>query len=169
MKLSYYEQLKHPKWQKMRLEVLEAAGWKCSSCACTDKTLHVHHKQYIKGRAAWDYDMSNFEALCETCHADAHNSKEIINEILAALPSEMWMSAASLLAGWAHGYIGSDLMSKVYDAQAEEAGELAWAVGDIDIFDVIKLRCHVVDVIASGERLFPQDGQKAEGDTNGES
>lgn len=65
---SYWEQLKHPKWQRKRLEVLNAAGFKCSRCGDADDTLHVHHSYYERGKAPWDYPTASLHALCEDCH-----------------------------------------------------------------------------------------------------
>ena len=71
--MNYKEQLKHPRWQKCRLELLNQANWQCWSCGNTEKTLHVHHKTYEKGKDVWDYPDSNFIVLCEDCHKLAHN------------------------------------------------------------------------------------------------
>lgn len=56
LKMAYRDQLLHPNWQRKRLEMLEAAGWECTSCGGAEKTLHVHHKRYVKGRMAWEYE-----------------------------------------------------------------------------------------------------------------
>lgn len=72
-RLSYAEQLKHPFWQRKRLEVLDAANFACERCGAAESTLHVHHKRYRRGRMAWQYPRSDFEALCEKCHSIEHN------------------------------------------------------------------------------------------------
>jgi hypothetical protein len=54
-KLTYREQLLHPKWQKRRLEILNRAGFACEDCEDDQTTLHVHHKIYRKGAKAWEY------------------------------------------------------------------------------------------------------------------
>lgn len=101
MTMTYAEQLRRPEWQKVRLQVLNAASWKCESCADEESTLHVHHKSYIKGRKAWDYELRNFEALCEHCHKESHEQKERVNQVLANIPSSMWGGAADTLVFWA--------------------------------------------------------------------
>ena len=53
-KNTYFKMLKSPKWQKKRLEVLEAAEFKCSNCGSSEKTLHIHHSYYEKGKAPWE-------------------------------------------------------------------------------------------------------------------
>lgn len=75
-KMSYSEQLKHPNWQRKRLEVLEAADWSCERCFAENVTLHVHHRAYVKGRMAWEYENSELEALCKDCHEGEHADQE---------------------------------------------------------------------------------------------
>lgn len=76
---TYAEKLKHPKWQKKRLEILERDGFRCQWCSSKEKTLHVHHKTYGKGKQPWDYPEGNFLTLCEECHVSIEEKK---NEIL---------------------------------------------------------------------------------------
>lgn len=70
VKLSYSEKLKDPRWQKLRLQILERDEWMCQSCSSKDKTLHVHHVHYIYGLDPWEYeDESQFLiTLCVDCH-----------------------------------------------------------------------------------------------------
>lgn len=65
---SYSELLKHPEWQKKRLEILQEHNFTCEMCFCDDKTLHVHHIQYKKGKKPWEYEKQNFMVLCEEFH-----------------------------------------------------------------------------------------------------
>lgn len=105
MKLTYAEQMRRPEWQKVRLLVLERAGWKCEQCGEEEKMLHVHHKRYFKGRMAWDYGLDNFEALCESCHKENHQHRERIETVLASIPGYMWEQAADVLTFWAWEYL----------------------------------------------------------------
>jgi len=70
------EQLARPEWQKKRLEILNRDEFKCQSCESKEKTLHVHHKIYLKGRMAWEYEDDNFETLCKDCHTETEQCKE---------------------------------------------------------------------------------------------
>lgn len=74
----YSELLKNPKWQKVRLEVMNRDNWKCTRCKKTDKTLNVHHTEYHKGKKPWEYDIKFLVTLCENCHGIEH--KEIAPE-----------------------------------------------------------------------------------------
>lgn len=70
--MAYADDLRHPKWQRKRLEVMQAADWRCSSCSSEDRTLHVHHRRYVKGRKPWEYDNTDLISLCEECHTLFH-------------------------------------------------------------------------------------------------
>jgi hypothetical protein len=63
---TYAEKLKDPRWQKVRLKVLERDGWRCVCCGNSRRTLHVHHLKYNK--EPWDADPKHLETLCEHCH-----------------------------------------------------------------------------------------------------
>lgn len=95
--MSYAQQLKHPKWQKKRLEVLEAAGWACEWCGDTETTFHVHHKQYRKGAMAWEYAREELAALCEKCHSEEHEAKKELDALLA----EMDVTSVKRMVGYA--------------------------------------------------------------------
>lgn len=71
---SYNEKLKDPRWQRKRLEALQAADWKCAACKATDKTLHVHHKKYAG--EPWEVPLGWLQVLCEDCHESEHGKKE---------------------------------------------------------------------------------------------
>lgn len=81
-KRTYYEKLKDPRWQEMRLRVLEREKFTCQCCHSKDETLHVHHGHYKKGADPWDYDVDTLHCLCEECH-------EAMQERLAAVHHEI--------------------------------------------------------------------------------
>ncbi len=72
---SYEEQLQHEKWHEKRAEIISIQK-RCQFCGTSDR-LQVHHKRYIRGRVAWDYDNSNFELLCADCHEEKHIEEEV--------------------------------------------------------------------------------------------
>lgn len=63
------DEYKHPQWQKMRLAALERSRFQCGRCGATEKTLHVNHKKYPKGKI-WDCGLHDLSVLCEDCHKD---------------------------------------------------------------------------------------------------
>ena len=99
---SYYEQLKDPRWQKVRLEMLERWEWTCSVCQSKEKTLHVHHTYYEKGMAPWDYPQHSLKVLCEECHAGAEDD---LTEMHRALGRSHWFCHTDTLTGLMDGEI----------------------------------------------------------------
>lgn len=57
-----------PRWQKLRLRILDRDGFKCVVCNDADSTLHVHHRAYEKKKKIWDAKPDNLVTLCESCH-----------------------------------------------------------------------------------------------------
>jgi hypothetical protein len=87
---SYWEKLKDPRWQKMRLEVLQRDEFTCVRCGAKDKTLHVHHGYYEKGKDPWDYYDWTLYTLCEDCHLHVKAVMESIAFELARIcPSDL--------------------------------------------------------------------------------
>lgn len=98
--MEFSEQYRNPEWQKKRLEVLSRSNFTCEQCGCNNSTIHVHHKRYLKGRKVWEYDLENFEALCQPCHHENHKAKNKINDLLASVESYQWEDLAELIEGW---------------------------------------------------------------------
>lgn len=64
----YSKLLKHPKWQKKRLKILEQDNFTCQLCGDTETTLHVHHFMY-NGKEPWEIDDGCLITYCEDCHS----------------------------------------------------------------------------------------------------
>lgn len=77
---NYSELLKHPKWQKKRLEILSRDKFMCQSCCDNESELHVHHKSYKYGVDIWDYDNDNLITFCVNCHKEVTALKKEIKE-----------------------------------------------------------------------------------------
>lgn len=75
-KVAYRESLRDPRWQKLRLQILERDGWRCLRCGTGEKTLNVHHKHYQAGLEPWEYPAASLETICEDCHAAEHGKGE---------------------------------------------------------------------------------------------
>ena len=143
-KLSYTEQLKHPNWQRKRLETLEAAGWACQKCECKDVTLHVHHRRYVKGRLAWEYDGMDLEVLCEPCHSTQHEKRELLDALLVTGDSgyENLDLAIGLLSGFLEANLAlhEDLEAPCKALGREFVyGQIAGVLGDLPSSLVAKL------------------------------
>ena len=70
MNKSFRKQLKDPRWEKRRIELLENVQWRCQLCGNQKEELHVHHSYYEKGKAPWDYPNAPQIVLCHTCDAE---------------------------------------------------------------------------------------------------
>lgn len=84
-KPTYYELLKHPKWQEKRLRIMERAGFKCEWCYIEDKILHVHHTYYEKNAAPWEYPDNSLLCLCESCHERAGETDKHLRRLLGMI------------------------------------------------------------------------------------
>lgn len=69
--ISYNELLRHPKWQRRRLEIMQRDEWKCRSCTETEKELHVHHLRYTSNKP-WEEPDEHLITLCDSCHKAYH-------------------------------------------------------------------------------------------------
>ena len=80
---TYAELLLDPRWQRKRLEALNAYNWRCDRCGSPESTLHVHHKMYRKGAKPWEYDVSELVVLCDPCHKTIHDLKSELDSLIA--------------------------------------------------------------------------------------
>lgn len=69
-KAEYKESLKHPLWQKKRLEIFNRDNFTCQKCGDTETELQVHHKEYYNGFEPWEYDNSILITYCVNCHQE---------------------------------------------------------------------------------------------------
>lgn len=112
--MEFKDQYKHPLWQKRRLEALERADFCCEGCTDCDSPLHVHHRQYFKGRKIWEYADDELEVLCDSCHQEAHHLLDELKPLIATLPTHALREIASLIAGYRTEADGSASMEKGY-------------------------------------------------------
>ena len=70
--MNYSDKLKDPRWQKKRLEVFQRDEFKCVWCGIAEKTLHVHHFTYEKGKEPWEAPDDALGTVCEDCHMLTH-------------------------------------------------------------------------------------------------
>lgn len=84
----YAEQLKDPRWQRKRLEVLQRNCFSCFECGAKDKTLHVHHGYYERGLAPWEYPDNSLHCLCEDCHERAQGALTKLHRVVGHLTGD---------------------------------------------------------------------------------
>lgn len=97
---SYAAKLKHPLWQRKRLEILQASEFTCDNCGATDKELHVHHKWYERGKSPWEYADEALTVLCLDCHAKETEIQALIPRIFA-LDAAAETAGVGFAVGWA--------------------------------------------------------------------
>lgn len=68
----YSENLKDPRWQKKRLEIMQRDNFTCQCCGDESTELHVHHKRYSSQLMVWEYDESELTTICKHCHKFIH-------------------------------------------------------------------------------------------------
>ena len=99
--MNYSEQIKHPKWQKKRLEIMKRDRFTCKLCGDKETQLHIHHKEYINGNDPWDYDNKLLITLCEDCHTEIENIKkddpDIIFESIHIYKSNHWTDGSKIM------------------------------------------------------------------------
>jgi hypothetical protein len=68
-------QYRSNRWIDFREELIELDGGACVRCGKTREAgtiLQVHHKEYLAGKAPWEYPFELCETLCKRCHAEEH-------------------------------------------------------------------------------------------------
>lgn len=151
-KMTYAEQLKHPNWQRRRLEALKAARFECQNCGEKEITLHVHHRRYVKGRMVWEYSDEELRVLCERCHAEEHTNRELFDRLLIESCGGASIDVVvALLGGYLDGECEIDPglaeMARQTDPYSFEIGQLAsFARGDRR------------DLLAKAARVLVQSG-----------
>jgi len=68
--MTYSEKLRDPRWQRLRLEVMQRDDFACCGCGSRCKTLNVHHTHYLKRAMPWQYPTDSLVTLCEDCHRE---------------------------------------------------------------------------------------------------
>ena len=125
---SYLEKLRDPRWQKMRLQIMERDGFKCRECHSDSGTLNVHHRFYRKGAAPWEYEPQALVTLCEKCHELQERRKQIISEAIGG-PSQMQeivMRVIQMRSG--DGPFSHPAFEYIVDCLHEFAGEFECAM-----------------------------------------
>jgi hypothetical protein len=154
--LTYREQMLDPRWQRRRLEMLNAAGWACAQCDDGSRTLHVHHRQYFKGRLLWEYSDLELVVLCDVCHSVEHTDLESLKALLAIIPAG---EIAGLVAGYrsADDWIEPALIEagRAADNIAFAAGYIAHMVGGLGFKGMLKVATYAASLMdeSSEERL----------------
>jgi hypothetical protein len=149
--------LRHPLWQRKRLEILKRADFRCEDCGSEEKTLHTHHRFYLRGREPWEYEDEAFLCLCQDCHAA---EEERLEQARHAWAMCGWSTAQQLgfaraIRAWDLQYDGFDACKnrRVAVANREEAAGVAEAYSTIMPSSVI-MADGVIAVLTAGSVSF---------------
>lgn len=86
--MNYKQLLRHPLWQKKRLEIFHRDNWKCVNCTDEFSNLQVHHLYYEPNRLPWEYPNECFKTLCECCHEKAEFLKWMLTDGIVLLKAD---------------------------------------------------------------------------------
>lgn len=139
-KLTYMEQLQHPNWQRKRLEVMNAAGFVCELCGDKDTMLQVHHRRYVKGRMAWEYEAGELQCLCKKCHGESHDSKDFFDRVFAQFHPSSTRTLAELLIGFGEEFVDQSMWIDLEDTRFARVGAIAWYACSLDDQEIIELQ-----------------------------
>ncbi len=66
--MDYSDLLKHPYWQRKRLEIYRRDNFTCQKCFDMFTQLQVHHKYYKLDLLPWEYPDDSLITYCDLCH-----------------------------------------------------------------------------------------------------
>ncbi len=102
---TYAAKYRDPRWQRRRLEIMERHNFSCQECDDTTTTLNVHHRQYRKGAAPWEYEDKELMCLCEKCHSQIHDYKKAIEDHIHGADSFELPSIHAVIVGYRGGLV----------------------------------------------------------------
>jgi hypothetical protein len=97
MAKTYFKKLRDPRWQKLRLEIMQRDDFTCQLCESKQKTLHVHHGYYESTCEPWEYNINSLTTLCESCHVEAESIRKNIQMIVGHMPLRQAMEVEGML------------------------------------------------------------------------
>ncbi|MCK5616636.1 hypothetical protein KAR91_83015 [Candidatus Pacearchaeota archaeon] len=152
-KSNYSDLLKHPKWQKMRLKVLEDQKFTCERCDSKEKTLNVHHGYYDKNLKPWEYPIESLHCLCGDCHKYIH---ELQNQIKHQIRNLSFSEQEELL-GYAKGLESHNYPNVNHSIISHEEAKgiaMSWEISVEPVLDVIGPKNKNLGNFINGYSLF---------------
>lgn len=146
-KVEYWQLLRDPRWQRLRLEVMQRDEFCCTHCGSKTDTLNVHHTYYEKGNAPWEYPPESLHTLCESCHEELEAANLAFKRQIGRIsPSDVYQLlgyAQSIEAG-----IGGDNDLKFQITTYEHA------VGFAEGFDCTLLADEVISLLTGDNEIY---------------
>jgi hypothetical protein len=119
--MTYSEKLRDPRWQSVRVDILNRDNHTCQWCGSVDDVLHIHHLYYEKDKEPWEADYRYLITICEYCHEEHHiKLKDYISELVNCL-GKFKYSAIDI-----HKLVV--LLSEINKIQKEDNGEICLAI-----------------------------------------
>lgn len=120
-KSAYAQKLLDPRWQKLRLEVLTRAEWKCEHCSDASSPLHVHHGYYTFGKEPWEYELASLKAYCDTCHAMADNARNDLKWMVGQMPLGQQCDLATIIlrSKYMSPEVAAEMLTQMADLSLE--------------------------------------------------
>lgn len=81
-RIPYWKKLQDPRWQRRRLAIFTRDGFTCRDCGAKEKTLHVHHFQYLPKVEPWDHPDELLITLCSDCHKERPDCEDPLKLVL---------------------------------------------------------------------------------------
>lgn len=78
--MTYAEKLKHPQWQRKRLEIMQRDNFACLHCGGTETEFHIHHLEYHKD--PWSVPSESLITLCKPCHDLVEEIKKRVSMLM---------------------------------------------------------------------------------------
>jgi len=92
----FLQRYRDPRWQRIRLRIMERDDWKCRKCGATDNSLQVHHKKY-EGAMPWETSDRYLVTLCDRCHERLTELQRETRNILAEVPIDQMAAIVEIL------------------------------------------------------------------------
>jgi hypothetical protein len=124
----YLKKLKDPRWQKLRLKVMERDEFACQICYDSKSTLHIHHKYYLPDKEPWEYPLDALVTLCESCHSSEKETRFEYERMLLTILKQKGFFASDIYC-IANGFLA---MEPLHSPEII-ATMLEWALQNKDI------------------------------------
>lgn len=113
-----------PRWQKVRLEIMERDSFQCQSCGSKEKPLHVHHRAYDKGKRIWQAKSEDLVTLCEECHESV---EQMVRDVRSIGDKIAFLEES--------GICGFSIIERVVDIVNTAAKKNVWAYDSLACID----------------------------------
>jgi hypothetical protein len=96
MSETYFNKLKDPRWQKLRLEVMQRDKFKCLMCGDESSELQVHHTFYQGD--PWEIEPDFLMTTCKKCHSEITTTLREVRMVCNTPRRLLLFKAAVMLA-----------------------------------------------------------------------